>query len=59
MLQLGERDGARMGKAVAFADLRGERLDAHDFGADACHRLGMQGEPDVEFTGEDAAGDRR
>ena len=51
MLEVGERDGARVGKAVAFAEQRGERLDAQDFGADACHRLGMQGEPDVEFPG--------
>ena len=51
VLQVGERDGVRVGQAVAFADLRGERLAAQDFGADAFHRLGMQGEPDVELPG--------
>jgi len=42
---------------VAFAELRRERLAAKDFGADTCHRLGVQGEPDVEFPCCDAAGD--
>ena len=35
MLQVGERDGVPVGQAVALADLRGERLAAEDFGADA------------------------
>ncbi len=57
MLQVGQRDGTRVGEAVTSAEQRGDRLDAQGLGADACHRLGMQGEPDVEFPGENAAWD--
>jgi hypothetical protein len=57
VLQVGERDGVRVGEPVACAELSGEGLEAQDLGADACDRLGMQGEPDVEFPGQYAAGD--
>jgi predicted ester cyclase len=57
VFQIGERDGIRIGEAVAFAELRSERFAAQDFVGDARHRLGMQGEPDVELSGQDPAGD--
>ena len=49
VLEAGERDGARVGEAVAFADQQHERLDAQGFAAYSPHRLGVQGNPDVDF----------
>jgi hypothetical protein len=56
VLKAGERDGGGVSQAVPLAQHRGHRLDAQEFAADAFHRLGVQRQPDVLFTGKNTAG---
>ena len=51
--ELAERDRSCVCQAVTLADQQRERLDAHGLTAHSPHRLGMQGQSDVQLAGDD------